>query len=185
MQIGALGDIHGAFGTIRVSDVSPRRTWRRRVLTLLAILGPGIIGMGLMTFATISLAAGMLAYFVSALAALKLLAGDRAATLAALVAALFVLWMIYGLGLPLWLACLGVIVAYNVTVAPIRMARRAAYHSLAGPAQASLAAFDALISVAVGAALVWTAYQHLPEVQQWMTRLPEAWHNVAASFAAR
>jgi Mn2+/Fe2+ NRAMP family transporter len=40
-----LGDIHGAFGTIRVSDVTPRRTWRRRILTLLAILGPGIIVM--------------------------------------------------------------------------------------------------------------------------------------------
>src|SRR5258708_10205671 len=39
------GDIHGAFGTIRVSDVSPRRTWRRRILTLLAILGPGLIVM--------------------------------------------------------------------------------------------------------------------------------------------
>src|ERR1700737_4397565 len=40
-----VGDIHGAFGTIRVSDVAPRRTWRRRLLTLLAILGPGIIVM--------------------------------------------------------------------------------------------------------------------------------------------
>src|SRR5947199_8658104 len=39
------GDIHGAFGTIRVSDVTPRRTWRRRVLTLLAIVGPGLIVM--------------------------------------------------------------------------------------------------------------------------------------------
>ncbi len=40
-----VGDIHGAFGTIRVSDVLPRRTWRRRILTLMAILGPGIIVM--------------------------------------------------------------------------------------------------------------------------------------------
>ncbi len=40
-----LGDIHGAFGTIRLSDVAPRRTWRRRVLTLAAIVGPGIIVM--------------------------------------------------------------------------------------------------------------------------------------------
>jgi Mn2+/Fe2+ NRAMP family transporter len=40
-----LGDIHGAFGTIRLSDVSPRRTWRRRLLTLAAIIGPGIIVM--------------------------------------------------------------------------------------------------------------------------------------------
>src|SRR2546429_6368063 len=38
------GDIQGAFGTIRVSDVTPRRTWRRRILTLLAIVGPGLSG---------------------------------------------------------------------------------------------------------------------------------------------
>ena len=40
-----VGDIHGAFGTIRLSDVSPRRTWRRRILTLAAIIGPGLIVM--------------------------------------------------------------------------------------------------------------------------------------------
>ena len=40
-----MGDIHGAFGTIRLSDVAPRRTWRRRLLTLAAIVGPGIIVM--------------------------------------------------------------------------------------------------------------------------------------------
>ena len=39
------GDIHGAFGTIRVSDLAPRRTWRQRLLTLLAIVGPGLIVM--------------------------------------------------------------------------------------------------------------------------------------------
>src|SRR3979409_595251 len=40
-----LGDIHGAFGTIRLGDQSPRRTWRRRLLTLAAIVGPGLIVM--------------------------------------------------------------------------------------------------------------------------------------------
>src|SRR5260370_40775298 len=39
------GDIHGAFGTIRLSDMAPRRTWRRRLLTLAAIIGPGLIVM--------------------------------------------------------------------------------------------------------------------------------------------
>ncbi len=39
------GDIHGAFGTIRISDEAPRRTWRRRLLTLAAIVGPGLIVM--------------------------------------------------------------------------------------------------------------------------------------------
>jgi Mn2+/Fe2+ NRAMP family transporter len=38
-------DIRGAFGTIRVSDLAPRRTWRQRLLTLLAIIGPGLIVM--------------------------------------------------------------------------------------------------------------------------------------------
>src|ERR1700680_2548372 len=40
-----VGDIHGAFGTIRLSDQSPRRTWRKRLLTLAAIIGPGLLVM--------------------------------------------------------------------------------------------------------------------------------------------
>src|SRR6202165_95278 len=36
-----VGDIHGAFGTIRLGDQAPRRTWRRRLLTLAAIIRPG------------------------------------------------------------------------------------------------------------------------------------------------
>jgi len=39
------GVIHGAFGTIRLGDQAPRRTWRRRLLTLAAIIGPGLIVM--------------------------------------------------------------------------------------------------------------------------------------------
>ena len=40
-----LGDIRGAFGTVREHDQAPRRSWRGRLLTLLAIIGPGIIVM--------------------------------------------------------------------------------------------------------------------------------------------
>jgi hypothetical protein len=40
-----VGDIHGAFGTIRRDDHSPRHNWRARTSTLLAILGPGLIVM--------------------------------------------------------------------------------------------------------------------------------------------
>jgi NRAMP (natural resistance-associated macrophage protein)-like metal ion transporter len=40
-----LGDIEGALGTIRVSDTGARRTFWARLLTLLAILGPGLIVM--------------------------------------------------------------------------------------------------------------------------------------------
>src|SRR5271165_7410350 len=39
------GDIQGAFGTIRQHDTAGRRSWRARLLTLLAIMGPGLIVM--------------------------------------------------------------------------------------------------------------------------------------------
>src|ERR1700735_3258971 len=40
-----VGDIHGAFGTIRQHDTGARRSWTARLLTLLAIMGPGLIVM--------------------------------------------------------------------------------------------------------------------------------------------
>ncbi|HLG68607.1 MAG TPA: NRAMP family divalent metal transporter [Acidimicrobiales bacterium] len=39
------GEIRGAFGTVRQHDVRERRSWRVRLLTLLAIMGPGLIVM--------------------------------------------------------------------------------------------------------------------------------------------
>jgi NRAMP (natural resistance-associated macrophage protein)-like metal ion transporter len=40
-----VGDIQGAFGTIRQHDTDSRRSWRSRTLALLAIIGPGLIVM--------------------------------------------------------------------------------------------------------------------------------------------
>jgi Mn2+/Fe2+ NRAMP family transporter len=40
-----VGHIQGAFGTILHGDVAPRTTWKHRLSTLLAILGPGLIVM--------------------------------------------------------------------------------------------------------------------------------------------
>jgi NRAMP (natural resistance-associated macrophage protein)-like metal ion transporter len=40
-----VGDIQGAFGTIRQHDAAERRSWTARLLTLLAIMGPGLIVM--------------------------------------------------------------------------------------------------------------------------------------------
>jgi Mn2+/Fe2+ NRAMP family transporter len=40
-----VGNIHGAIGTILHGDVAPRETWKHRLTTLLAILGPGLIVM--------------------------------------------------------------------------------------------------------------------------------------------
>ncbi len=40
-----LGDIEGALGRIRLGEDSDRSTWRRRLVTFLAIVGPGLIVM--------------------------------------------------------------------------------------------------------------------------------------------
>lgn len=40
-----VGDIQGALGTVRVDDNGIRRSWKNRILTLLAIMGPGLIVM--------------------------------------------------------------------------------------------------------------------------------------------
>jgi Mn2+/Fe2+ NRAMP family transporter len=40
-----IGDIEGAIGTVPAVDTAPRRTLRRRLVTLLAIAGPGLIVM--------------------------------------------------------------------------------------------------------------------------------------------
>jgi NRAMP (natural resistance-associated macrophage protein)-like metal ion transporter len=45
LDVAHIGDIHGAFGTIRCDDVGPRKNWRARAATLFAILGPGLIVM--------------------------------------------------------------------------------------------------------------------------------------------
>jgi Mn2+/Fe2+ NRAMP family transporter len=40
-----VGDIQGAWGTIRANDAAPRKTWIARLITLLVIMGPGLITM--------------------------------------------------------------------------------------------------------------------------------------------
>jgi len=40
-----VGDIEGALGTVIVFDTAPRRSMRRRLATLLAIMGPGVVVM--------------------------------------------------------------------------------------------------------------------------------------------
>src|ERR1700728_2845321 len=40
-----LGDIEGAFGRVAVGDIGERHSWRRRLLTFAAIMGPGLIVM--------------------------------------------------------------------------------------------------------------------------------------------
>jgi APA family basic amino acid/polyamine antiporter len=77
------------------------------------------MGQLFLDIASISLAAGMFAYLACALAAIRLLPGDLPLKIAAAVATVFVVWMVYGLGLKadLWglaLLLLGLPVYWSV-----------------------------------------------------------------------
>ncbi len=45
LDVAHVGDIQGAFGTIKQHDTGARRSWSGKLLTLLAIMGPGLIVM--------------------------------------------------------------------------------------------------------------------------------------------
>ena len=45
LDLAHIGDIHGAFGSIARHDHGPRDGWRARLITLAAIVGPGLIVM--------------------------------------------------------------------------------------------------------------------------------------------
>ncbi|HEV2994111.1 MAG TPA: NRAMP family divalent metal transporter [Acidimicrobiia bacterium] len=45
VEAAPVGDIEGALGTVSAQDTGARRTWGRRLLTLAAIVGPGLIVM--------------------------------------------------------------------------------------------------------------------------------------------
>lgn len=84
---------------------SPRGTPTRAhvlssaLLSVIALLNYNKGMAGLFEFvASVSLAAGLLAYLVSALAALKLVRGERLLPVAAMIAALFAVWAEWGLG---------------------------------------------------------------------------------------
>jgi phage shock protein PspC (stress-responsive transcriptional regulator) len=83
---------------------------------------------------------------------------------------------------PLWLGLVALLFLYNALIWPLHAARRASYYRLGGPDYAKYEAFDGIMSTLLGVAIVWAAYRYSPEVREWLRHLPDAWHNVVASF---
>jgi phage shock protein PspC (stress-responsive transcriptional regulator) len=83
---------------------------------------------------------------------------------------------------PLWLGLVALLFLYNAVIWPLHAARRASYYRLGGPDHARYEAFDGLMSTLLGVAVVWAAYRYSPEIREWLRHLPDAWHNVVASF---
>jgi phage shock protein PspC (stress-responsive transcriptional regulator) len=83
---------------------------------------------------------------------------------------------------PLWLGLVALLFLYNAIMWPLHAARRASYHRLGGPDHARYEAFDGVMSTLLGVAIVWVAYRYSPDIREWLRHLPDAWHNVVASF---
>jgi phage shock protein PspC (stress-responsive transcriptional regulator) len=74
---------------------------------------------------------------------------------------------------PVWAGALMLLVGYHIVVSPIRAMQHWSWN-LPGPGQPGLYAFwNAAIWLTGMAAIVWIASHHIPEIQEFIRRLPE------------
>jgi phage shock protein PspC (stress-responsive transcriptional regulator) len=123
-------------------------------------------------------------------------AGISLPVLAIVNAAMFVAWIlvmisaamtgtIFGWSLPadlpLWGSLLILFAIYFVLTAPLRAARRGAYHAW-GPYYGPWAALSGLFWLGFTVLFFWLAYQHIPEVHALLDQLPALWQKRQISF---
>ena len=95
---------------------------------------------------------------------------------------------VFGMALPesvpVWVAALLLLIAYGILVAPLKAARRACYW---GCGQANwgwsfVFLLDAVLWVAIFAALLWLAIHYFPELREAIRTLPALAHQAAADI---
>jgi hypothetical protein len=92
---------------------------------------------------------------------------------------------VFGLALsanvPVWVAALLLFIAYDILVAPLKAARRACYRSFGPPRWAWSFVFllDAVIWLAVVAALLWLAVHYSPQLREAVQGIPSLAHQAA------
>jgi phage shock protein PspC (stress-responsive transcriptional regulator) len=88
-------------------------------------------------------------------------------------------------GLPVWLAVLGVMVAYGFLVWPLKAARRAFYYGgFGGPRWAwpFVCFVDLLVWLAVAALAVWLAFRYLPQAREAIQHIPPIIHEAVSNI---
>jgi phage shock protein PspC (stress-responsive transcriptional regulator) len=80
---------------------------------------------------------------------------------------------------PLWAGVLILLAGYQIVVSPIRAANRWSLHSHAGGPAQWFAFWNAVVWMVGLAFVVWIASDHVPEIREFLQRLPE----VAREFA--
>lgn len=82
-------------------------------------------------------------------------------------------------GIPLWAGILILVLAYNVITSPLHLhtARHFGY-GYGGYAQAWLGVWGGIFWLGFTALFFWLAYQHIPEVHDFIQRFPEILRNI-------
>ncbi|HYM36744.1 MAG TPA: PspC domain-containing protein, partial [Steroidobacteraceae bacterium] len=133
--------------------------------------------------------------------AAQVMAGVMVPVLSVVSAALFCAWIIamvlvatsnafFGWPLPdtlpLWAALLILFFVYNMIAWTLRHARRAAYYASGGSSYAWYAAWDGMFSFVFIVVAFWLAYQHVPEVRDFVQHFPDSlntlWNNITNSL---
>ena len=112
-------------------------------------------------------------------------------------AALTILWLLaifslittgalfgWTLQIPFWVALIILIVLYNFLVWPLK-AMRSVYFSMHGFYGVWIAAWNAIVSVAIVAALIWVAYTHGAELRDLLHRFDQWWHTTRLGSAGQ
>jgi len=97
---------------------------------------------------------------------------------------------VFGLALPasvpVWVAALLLFIAYGILACPLKVARRACYQGLGRPNWTWSFVFllDAVVWLAVVAALLWLAVHYFPELREAVRSIPSVAHQAADDIRA-
>jgi phage shock protein PspC (stress-responsive transcriptional regulator) len=97
---------------------------------------------------------------------------------------------VFGLALPanvpVWVAALLLFIAYGILVGPLKVARHACYRGLGRPRWAWSFVFvlDAVVWLAVVAALLWLAVHYFPELREAVRSIPSLAHQATDDIRA-
>ena len=82
---------------------------------------------------------------------------------------------------PVWVAALLLFLLYGLVAGPLKMARRACYWGFGEPKPVWALVFlaDAVVGVAIFAALIWLAFLYFPQLNQAVHSLPGLIHQAA------
>ncbi len=79
--------------------------------------------------------------------------------------------------IPVWAAALGLLIAYQIAVAPLRAARHWGSYPAGGIQPASFAFWNAVVWLVGLAFAIWLASNHIPEIREFLQNVPDLFRD--------